>query len=193
MPVRDRRRVRGHGDRRHRPGPHRQGRGLPPGRDGPTADYPGIYHMVSIAPGRLAPAARRARTAATASTSTPRPRPRSSARGYIIGRLQRVIFYEPGIKETNWSVDARGDGRRRRRAALGLPALLQGGPAVDQLARPVLRRHAAGDRRRAARARRPRRRRPAAGRQRLPRRREVRRGGARVVGGPSALARPPTT
>jgi trehalose synthase len=23
--------------------------------------------------------------------------------GYIIGRLQRVIFYEPGIKETNWS------------------------------------------------------------------------------------------
>ena len=23
--------------------------------------------------------------------------------GYIIGRLQRVIFFEPGIKETNWS------------------------------------------------------------------------------------------
>ena len=36
-PVRDRRRVRGHGDRRHRPRPHRQGRRLPPGRDGPTA------------------------------------------------------------------------------------------------------------------------------------------------------------
>ena len=24
--------------------------------------------------------------------------------GYIIGELQRVIFYEPGVKETNWSV-----------------------------------------------------------------------------------------
>ena len=23
--------------------------------------------------------------------------------GYIIGRMQRVIFHEPGIKETNWS------------------------------------------------------------------------------------------
>ena len=33
-PVRDRGRVRRHGHRRHRPGPHRQGRGLPPGRDG---------------------------------------------------------------------------------------------------------------------------------------------------------------
>ena len=109
-----------------------------------------------------------------ASTSTPRPRQRLERRGYIIGRLQRVIFYEPGVKETNWSATARRHRRRRRRAALGLPALLQGGPALDQLARPVLRRHAAGDRRRAARARRPRRGRPAPGRQRLPRRREVR-------------------
>ena len=25
------------------------------------------------------------------------------AAGYIIGKLQRVIFYEPGVKETNWS------------------------------------------------------------------------------------------
>jgi trehalose synthase len=38
-------------------------------------------------------------------------------RGYIIGRLQRVIFYEPGIKETNWSatrVVAGVDGVERR-------------------------------------------------------------------------------
>ena len=89
--------------------------------------------------------------------------------------------------------DAHRDRRRRRRAALGLPALLQGGPALHQLAGPELLRHAARDRRRAARARRPRRRRPAARRQRLPRRGEVGRGGARVVGGPSALARPRTT
>ena len=26
--------------------------------------------------------------------------------GYIIGELQRVIFYEPGVKETNWSATA---------------------------------------------------------------------------------------
>ena len=26
--------------------------------------------------------------------------------GYIIGRLQRVIFYEPGVKDTNWSATA---------------------------------------------------------------------------------------
>jgi maltose alpha-D-glucosyltransferase/alpha-amylase len=37
--------------------------------------------------------------------------------GYIIGRLQRVIFYEPGVKETNWSatrpiVDTTGKTRR---------------------------------------------------------------------------------
>ncbi len=29
-----------------------------------------------------------------------------SARGYIIGELQRVIFYTPGVKETNWSATA---------------------------------------------------------------------------------------
>ena len=37
--------------------------------------------------------------------------------GYIIGELQRVIFYEPGVKETNWSatrpvVDTKGKTRR---------------------------------------------------------------------------------
>ncbi len=37
--------------------------------------------------------------------------------GYIIGRLQRVIFYEPGVKETNWSatkpiIDTTGKTRR---------------------------------------------------------------------------------
>lgn len=65
-------------------------------------DYPGIYHMVDIPeeawgllpevpPGgdsvNLSPEAERALAEA----------------GYIIGALQRVIFYEPGVKETNWS------------------------------------------------------------------------------------------
>ena len=38
-------------------------------------------------------------------------------RGYIIGALQRVIFYAPGVKETNWSATAPVlgvDGRTRR-------------------------------------------------------------------------------
>ena len=46
--------------------------------------------------------------------------------GYIIGRLQRVIFYAEGVKETNWSATAAGRRRRRHRAPLGVPALLQG-------------------------------------------------------------------
>ena len=149
-------------------------------------DYPGIYHMVSIAPEdwELLPDVPEGRDSVNLDADTEAVLERA---GYIIGRLQRVIFYEPGIKETNWSRDALREGRRRRGPALGLPALLQGGPAVDQLAGPELLRHAAGDRRCAARAGRPRRGRPAAGRQRLPRRREERGGGARLVGGPSAL------
>jgi trehalose synthase len=37
--------------------------------------------------------------------------------GYIIGRMQRVIFYEPGVKDTNWSATPRvlgPDGVERR-------------------------------------------------------------------------------
>ena len=65
-------------------------------------DWPGVYHMVSIPEEawhllpevpeghdsvNLTPAAERALADA----------------GHIIGALQRVIFYEPGVKETNWS------------------------------------------------------------------------------------------
>ena len=66
--------------------------------------------------------------------------------GYIIGQLQRVIFYEPGIKDTNWSATAPVLGPDGRAAPLGLPALLQGGPALAELARPDLRRYATGHR-----------------------------------------------
>jgi maltose alpha-D-glucosyltransferase/alpha-amylase len=66
-------------------------------------DYSGIYHMVDIPeedwhllpdvpPGQdsvnIDPAAEKA----------------LQDTGYIIGQMQRVIFYEPGVKETNWSV-----------------------------------------------------------------------------------------
>jgi trehalose synthase len=66
-------------------------------------DYPGIYHMVSIAPEdwELLPEVPEGRDSVNLDAETEAVLER---RGYIIGRLQRVIFYEPGIKETNWSV-----------------------------------------------------------------------------------------
>jgi trehalose synthase len=67
------------------------------------ADYPGIYHMVEIDPRdweHLPPVPDGADSvnvdAATEDWL--------DKAGYIIGRLQRVIFYAEGIKETNWSV-----------------------------------------------------------------------------------------
>ncbi|MDA0136830.1 maltose alpha-D-glucosyltransferase [Solirubrobacter deserti] len=66
-------------------------------------DYPGIYHMVSIAPEdwELLPEVPEGRDSVNLDADTEAVLER---RGYIIGRLQRVIFFEPGIKETNWSV-----------------------------------------------------------------------------------------
>ena len=65
-------------------------------------DYPGIYHMVSIAPDdwHLLPDVQDGRDSVNLDGETEAALERA---GYIIGRLQRVIFYEPGVKETNWS------------------------------------------------------------------------------------------
>src|SRR4051794_11538863 len=65
-------------------------------------DYPGIYHMVAIDPGdwHLLPEVAEGRDSVNLDAETEAVLER---RGYIIGRLQRVIFYEPGIKRTNWS------------------------------------------------------------------------------------------
>ncbi len=65
-------------------------------------DYPGIYHMVSIAPAdwHLLPDVADGRDSVNLDGDTEAALERA---GYIIGRLQRVIFYEPGVKETNWS------------------------------------------------------------------------------------------
>src|SRR5215207_1548817 len=65
-------------------------------------DYPGIYHMVSIAPEDwgLLPDVPEGRDSVNLDADTEATLERA---GYIIGRLQRVIFFEPGIKETNWS------------------------------------------------------------------------------------------
>ena len=149
--------------------------------------------MVSIAPRRLAPAARRPATAATRVNLDADTEAALERAGYIIGRLQRVIFYEPGVKETNWSatrVVTGVDGVERRWVYLHY--FKEGQPSINWLdpsfagMRLVIgdALHALADLGSGA---------PAPGRQRLPRRREERRGRARLVGGPPALARPPTT
>ncbi len=80
------------------------------------SDYPGIYHMVSIAPEDwdLLPKVGDGRDSANLDAEC---EAKLAAAGYIIGRLQRVIFYEAGVKETNWSATGviRGvDGTDRR-------------------------------------------------------------------------------
>jgi trehalose synthase len=79
-------------------------------------DYPGIYHMVEINPQdwHLLPQVPPGRDSANL---TVEGEARLEKEGYIVGRLQRVIFYEPGVKETNWSATrpVRGpDGVERR-------------------------------------------------------------------------------
>ncbi|HET7630247.1 MAG TPA: maltose alpha-D-glucosyltransferase, partial [Candidatus Saccharimonadales bacterium] len=79
-------------------------------------DYPGIYHMVEIDPAdwHVLPEVAAGKRSANIS---PEQEEELKKRGYIIGKLQRVIFYEPGVKETNWSVTKtiRGiDGVKRR-------------------------------------------------------------------------------
>ena len=66
-------------------------------------DYPGIYHMVDIPPEawHLLPEVPEGRDAVNLN---PGAEHALAEAGYIIGELQRVIFYEPEVKETNWSV-----------------------------------------------------------------------------------------
>jgi trehalose synthase len=66
-------------------------------------DYPGIYHMVCVPPvdWQLLPDVPAGRDSVNLSAEAEMGLEQA---GYIIGRLQRVIFYEAGVKETNWSV-----------------------------------------------------------------------------------------
>src|SRR6201996_3146576 len=66
------------------------------------ADYPGIYHMVSIPPEEwhLLPEVPLGGDSVNLDAEC---EARLEQAGYIIGRLQRVIFFEDGVKETNWS------------------------------------------------------------------------------------------
>src|SRR3954447_25262581 len=70
-----------------------------------VGDYPGIYHMVEI-PAQdwhLLPEVPRGGDSVNLDADA---ESRLERAGYIVGRLQRVIFHEPGIKDTNWSATA---------------------------------------------------------------------------------------
>ncbi|MCB8960641.1 MAG: maltose alpha-D-glucosyltransferase [Ardenticatenales bacterium] len=68
-------------------------------------DYPGLYHMVEIAESDwdLLPDVPPGRDSVNLK---PEVVDELARRQYIIGRLTRVIFYDPGVKESNWSATA---------------------------------------------------------------------------------------
>ena len=70
-----------------------------------VGDYPGIYHMVEIPveDWHLLPDVPAGRDSVNLDAEA---ESRLEEAGYIVGRLQRVIFHEPGIKDTNWSATA---------------------------------------------------------------------------------------
>ncbi|MCW8155695.1 maltose alpha-D-glucosyltransferase [Stutzerimonas stutzeri] len=79
-------------------------------------DYPGLYHMVEIREEdwELLPEVPPERDAVNLE---PPVVDRLKEKHYIVGQLQRVIFFEPGIKDTDWSVtgEVTGvDGKVRR-------------------------------------------------------------------------------
>lgn len=80
------------------------------------ADYPGLYHMVEIKEEdwSLLPEVPAGRDAVNLSPETCDV---LKDKHYIVGQLQRVIFFEPGVKETDWSatpVVVGVDGKARR-------------------------------------------------------------------------------
>ena len=80
------------------------------------ADYPGLYHMVRIEPAdwNLLPPVIAGRDSVNLS---PAIVDTLQAKGYIVGMLSSKIFYEPGVKDSDWSATdiVRGvDGVQRR-------------------------------------------------------------------------------
>ncbi|HET6758725.1 MAG TPA: maltose alpha-D-glucosyltransferase [Propionibacteriaceae bacterium] len=70
-----------------------------------VGDYAGIYHMVEIPPEdwRLLPGVPPGKDSVNLDGEA---EGRLQRAGYIVGRMQRVIFHDPGIKDTNWSATA---------------------------------------------------------------------------------------
>ncbi|WP_019179407.1 maltose alpha-D-glucosyltransferase [Microbacterium yannicii] len=96
-------------------------------------DYPGIYHMIEIPPEdwSLLPDVPEGADSVNLDPATEHE---LAGHGYIIGALQRVIFYTPGVKETNWSATAPvigPDGITRRWVYLHY--FKQGQPSINWL------------------------------------------------------------
>ena len=68
-------------------------------------DYPGLYHMIEIKPEDwgILPDVAEGRDSVNLS---PTVVDALKEKCYIVGQLQRVIFFEPGIKDTDWSATA---------------------------------------------------------------------------------------
>lgn len=98
-----------------------------------VGDYPGIYHMVEIAREDW-PHLPRIPVGRDSMNIDVETEDLLSRAGYIIGALQRVIFHDPGIKDTNWSatrevVGPDGVGRRW----VYLHYFKQGQPSINWL------------------------------------------------------------
>ncbi|MDI6105985.1 maltose alpha-D-glucosyltransferase [Actinoplanes sp. NEAU-A12] len=96
-------------------------------------DYPGIYHMVEVLEEDwdLLPEVPEGQDAINLDAVA---EAKLAGAGYIIGALQRVIFYAPGVKETNWSATAPVagvDGKVRRWVYLHY--FKQGQPSINWL------------------------------------------------------------
>jgi trehalose synthase len=74
-----------------------------------VGDYPGIYHMVEIPreDWHLLPEVPPGKDSVNLDSEA---EDRLQRAGHIVGRLQRVIFQDPGIKDTNWSATAPATG-----------------------------------------------------------------------------------
>jgi len=96
-------------------------------------DYPGIYHMIEI-PREDWALLPDVPDGVDSINLDPATEQELAERGYIIGALQRVIFYTPGVKETNWSATAPAigpDGVTRRWVYLHY--FKQGQPSINWL------------------------------------------------------------
>jgi trehalose synthase len=65
-------------------------------------DYPGLYHMIEILEEDW-PALPEVPQGREAVNLSPATVDLLRDKGYIVGQLRRVIFFEPGVKETDWS------------------------------------------------------------------------------------------
>lgn len=98
-----------------------------------VGDYPGIYHMVEILPEDWSLLPKVPSGLDSVNLDAPAEE-RLEKAGYIIGRMQRVLFKEPGVKDTNWSATAPVtgvDGIERRWVYLHY--FKQGQPSINWL------------------------------------------------------------